>query len=311
LKKVLITGGLGFIGSNLAERCIDLGYDTTIISKSDLKIKNIDKIKNKIKLIFIDVKNIKDEVKNFDYIFHLAGTTDNYNILKDPYKDVNMNCTATIALLEACKKFNPKVRLVFASTFFVNGNPKNLPVDSSSPCNPLGLYGATRLTGEYFCKIYNKIFDMNSVIVRFTNVFGIKEQFNNKKKAGFNYLINLAIQKKEIPIYDGGNFVRDYIYVEDVVNACLTIAKKGKINKIYYVGRGKPIKFKDMIKIVIDECGGGKIKSIDPPDFHKRIGIKNFVCNNKNLRKLGWKPKISLKEGIKKTIKFYKKNKNE
>ncbi len=310
MKKILITGGLGFIGSNLAEECVKKGYNVTILSKTDSKIKNIENIKNKVKLILLDVRKITKEVKGFDYIFHMAGTTDNYHIYDNPYIDINSNCTGTIALLEACKKYNPKVRIVFASTFFVNGNTKKIPVDPLSPCNPLGLYGATRLAGEHFCQIYNTVFDMNINIVRFTNVFGIKEQANNKKKAGFNYLISLALKGEEIPLYNNGNFFRDYIYVSDVANACLIVAEKGEKSKIYYVGRGEYVKFRELIDIVLKEAGNGKIRIVEPPEFHKKVGILNFVCDNKELKELGWRPKISLEEGIKRTIKYYKKEGN-
>jgi UDP-glucose 4-epimerase len=306
MKKVLITGGLGFIGSNLAEYCVKLGYDVTLISRSDSKINNIKEIKDKIKLIICDVKDINLEVKGMDYIFHLAGTADNHRMMDNSYIDLELNCTATIALLEACKKHNPHVRIIFASTINVNGNPGQIPVDQNSHCNPQGLYGATRLCGEHICQVYNKIFNMNCVIARFSNAFGAKEQTNNKKKAGFNYLISMALRNEEITLYDNGNFLRDYIYVSDVVSACLTLAEKGETSKIYYVGRGEYIKFKELIDIVIEEAKGGKIKSVEPPEFHKKVGVVNFVCDISELTRLGWKPNVSLREGIKKTIEYHK-----
>jgi len=308
-KKVLITGGLGFIGSNIAKKCIELGYDVTILSKSKTKIKNIEDIKNKIKFVKKDINDINLEVKNKDYIFHCASTSDNYNIKDNPYKDININCNGTIALLEACKDNNKNAKIIYPSTFFVNGNLKDLPATPESPINPMGLYSATRLAGEFFCKTYNNVFGLYSVIARFTNVFGIKEQFDNKKKAGFNYLIKLAIKNKEIPLYNNGNFIRDYIYVSDVVDACMTIAEKGKNNNIYYVGRGEKTNFKNLIDIVIEEAKGGFIKSIIPPIFHKNVGITDFYCDNTLLKKLGWKPKVSLRDGIKKTIKYYENEK--
>jgi len=306
MKRILITGGLGFVGSNLAEKCVGLGYDVTILSRSDSKIGNIKHIKDKVKLIILDIRDIDKEVKGFDIIFHLASTTDNYHILDDPYKDIEVNCHGTIALLEACRKHNPGALILFASTFFVNGNPDKLPVTPESPCNPLGLYGATRLAGEHFCRAYNRIFDLKVIIVRFTNLFGVKEQADNKKKAGFNYLIGLAIKGEEIPLYNNGDFIRDYIYIDDAITGCLTAAEKGKIGEIYYIGRGEHTKFRELIDIVIKEAGGGKVKPVDPPDFHNRIGIKDFVCDNTPLKELGWKPEVSLKEGIKRTIKHYR-----
>lgn len=306
MKKAMIIGGLGFIGSYLAKKCVESGYEVTILSRSDSKIENIKKIRDSVNLILMDVKDIGKEVEGFDCIFHLAGSTDNYAITENqPYKDIEMNCNSTIALLEACKKYNTKARIIFASTFFVNGNLEKLPATPDSPCNPLGLYGATRLAAEHFCRIYHKVFDMDIIVVRFTNVFGAREQIS-RKKAGFNYLIKLAVEGKEIPLYNNGDFIRDYIYVSDAADACLIVAEKGKTNETYYIGRGESIKFKQMIDIVVN-LTKAKIKSVSPPNFHKRVGIIDFVCDNKPLKSLGWTPTISLEEGIKKTIEYYKK----
>ncbi|MBI4972865.1 MAG: NAD-dependent epimerase/dehydratase family protein [Candidatus Omnitrophica bacterium] len=305
MKKVLIIGGLGFIGCHLAEQCIDKGYEVSILSRSKGKIKNIQEIEKRIKLIIKDAKDLGEEVKGFDYIFHLAGSTDNYAIIEDqPYKDIEMNCTATIALLEAVKKYNPKARVVFASTFFVNGRPEKLPVDANAKCEPLGVYGATRLAAEHFCRVYHNVFDLDIVIARFTNVFGDREQPSNKK-AGFNYMIKKAVDGGEILLYDNGDFYRDYIYVTDAASACITIAEKGRTGEVYYVGRGEFVKFKELTNIVAREAGVN-VKPVTPPDFHKRVGIKDFVCDNTKLKKLGWEPKVSIKEGIKKTIHYYK-----
>ncbi|MBI2004043.1 NAD-dependent epimerase/dehydratase family protein [Candidatus Pacearchaeota archaeon] len=250
----------------------------------------------------------KSDVADKDYIFHLAGTVDNYAIKEgEPYKDIEINCNGTIALLEACKKYNPKARIIFGSTFFVNGNADKLPVNADSPCNPQGLYPATRLAAEHFCHIYHNVFNLDVIIARFTNVFGPFEDGNNKKKAGFNFMINQAVKGEEIQLYNNGNFIRDYIYVDDVADACRTIAEKGKTNKTYYVGRGEFTKFRKLIDIIKEQIPNTKVKAITPPDFHKNVGIVDFVCDNSELKKLGWTPRVSLEEGIKKTIDFYKK----
>lgn len=304
-KKVLIIGGLGFIGSHLVKKCLAKGYAVTIFSRAG-KTDNIEEVKDKVKLITKDLKDIDEEVKGFDFIFNLAGSVDNYAIIDNqPYRDIEANCITAIALLEACRKHNPTVRLIFASSFFVNGNVKDLPVTAESPCNPLGLYPATKLAAEHFFKIYHNVFGLDIVIARFTNVFGTFEQANNKKKAGFNYLINLALKGQDIPLYNNGDFFRDYIFVEDVADACIVLAEKGETNKIYYVGRGEFIKFKKLIDIVAGETGVG-ITPIEPPQFHKNVGITNFVADVTDLKELGWQPKFSLEEGIKKTIQYYK-----
>ena len=307
MKNILITGGLGFIGSNLARKSIENKHKVTLLSRSFEKKRNIKGIEGKVTLIHKDIRKISEEdVRDKDYIFHLASTVDNNNINSNPYLDIEVNCDGTIALLEACREHNPNTRIVYASTFFVNGNLESLPATPDSPCNPQGLYPATRLAGEHFCRTYNQVFGLNSIVSRFTNVFGIYEEWNNKKKAAFNHLIKLATEDKEVPIYGDGSFMRDYIYVEDAVSGLLKIAEKGKRGEIYYIGRGEGTKFSDLIDIVIEESGSGRKISIPSPKFHNQVGIGNYYCDNSKLKELGWEPKISLREGIKRTIEFYK-----
>src|SRR3989344_673498 len=309
-KNILITGGMGFIGSHLAKRYVENGENVSLLSKSTSKIRNISGVNDKINLIIKDIREISEsDVANKDYIFHFAGTVDNYAIKEDqPFKDIEINCNGTIALLEACKNYNSKARIIFGSTFFVNGNVDKLPVNENSTCNPLGLYPATRLAGEHFCHIYNHVFDLDSVITRFTNVFGPFEQGDNKRKAGFNFMINQAVKGEEIQLYNNGNFIRDYIYVDDVIDACVTIAEKGERDKIYYVGRGEFTKFKTLIEIIKKQIPDLEVKPVDPPEFHKSVGIVDFVCDNSKLKSLGWTPKISLEEGIRRTIEYYHSN---
>jgi len=305
-KNILITGGLGLIGSRLAEKYVESGENVTILSRSDKRISNIKGLEDKITLKIKDINDISPEdVANQDYIFHFASTVDNYNINDQPHLDVNVNCNGTISLLEACRASNPNARVVYPSTFFVNGNVE-LPATPESPCEPLGLYPATKLASEHFCKIYNRVFDMNTVIARFTNVFGENEANDNKKKAAFNYLMGLALKDEEIPLYDAGNFYRDYIFVDDVADACQVIAEKGKTGEVYYVGNGKAQSFKELIDMVVEEAGSGTIKNIEPPEFHNRVGIKDYYCDNTPLKNLGWESKVPVREGIRRTIEHYK-----
>ncbi|MFA5173823.1 MAG: NAD-dependent epimerase/dehydratase family protein [Candidatus Pacearchaeota archaeon] len=309
-KKILITGGLGFIGSGIARKNVEIGNEVTILTRSLSKINNIADIHNRVNLSVRDIREIqKEDVEDKDYIFHLAGTVDNYAIKEgQPYKDININCAGTIALLEAMREYNPQAKLMFASTFFVNGNVDKLPVNAESPCHPLGLYPTTRLAAENFCQVYNNVFDIPFLIARFTNVFGPPERGDNNKKAGFNFMINQAVKGEELKVYNNGDFYRDYIYVDDVVDGCQTLAEKGEIGHIYYVGRGEFVKFKKLIDIIGQQIPGLKTTPIVPPKFHKNVGITDFVCDNTPLKNLGWSPKVSLEEGIKRTIEFYRAN---
>jgi len=291
--KILITGGLGFVGSQLSNHYYKNEHDVTIITKSLDKISNIRNCP-KIKILKKDIRLIDDDCKGYDLIFHLASTVHNYHILDDPYIDVDINCNGTIRLLESCRQFNPSVRMIYVSSFFVNnGKPK-------------ALYGATKLCAEYICKIYNKVFGLNISIARLSNVFGPGEQKNNNKKAAFNRMIQLAIEDKEIKLYNNGNIDRDYIYIDDVVSALEIIADKGEESEVYEVGKGKSLNFKYMVDTIIKESGSGKIVSIEPPEFHKQVGIDDYYCNVDKLKDLGWEPKYTVEEGIRKTIEAYR-----
>jgi UDP-glucose 4-epimerase len=307
VKNVLITGGLGFIGSHLARDCVSAGHTVRILSQTDKKIKNIEGIDTKVDLIIKNIKNISEnDVSGIDWIFHCASTTDNYNIQDSPYLDTEVNCIGTLSVLESCRRYNPKAKIVYPSTFFVNGNLSHLPATPDSPCEPLGLYPATKLAAENFCKIYGKVFGLETTIARLTNVFGVNEQRDNKKKAAFNNLIRLAVEGKEVPLYSNGDFIRDYIYVTDVTSALTTLAEKGEAGKVYYVGNGKPLKFKQLMDIVIEEAGDGKLVPIEPPQFHKKVGIVDYYCDNTPIINLGWEPKISMREGIRRVVQEYK-----
>lgn len=305
--KILVTGGLGFIGSHLSESLINQGHEVTILSRSNLKIDNIKHFKDKVELLIKDVKEIKDEVKNFDVIFHLAGSTDNYAIIEDDLeRDIELNCKGILYLLNSCKKHNPKIKIIFASTFFVVGIPEKLPVDETARCKPLSLYPATRLCGEHICNIYHNVYGLDIIIARFANVFGEREQCLNKKKAAFNFMINTALNDGELTLYDSGDIIRDYIHVKDVVDACITLMEKGVSNEVYFVGRGEGIEIRKLFEMVINIVGSGKIKNIPTPNFHKKVGIRDFYCDISKISKLGWKPKISIEEGIKLTADYYK-----
>lgn len=307
MSNILITGGLGFIGSNLAHKYVERGDNITLLSKTKNKIKNIEGIENNIKLVLKDIKDIsKEDVENKDIIFHCASTVDNYNIQDSPYLDNEINCIGTIALLEACRNYNKNAKIVYISTFFVNGNLKKLPANEESKCEPLGIYPATKLAAEYFCKIYHRIFGLKTVIARLTNVFGVREQRDNNKKAAFNRMINTAVNGGTIKLYDNGIIKRDYIYVDDVISALIILSERGESERIYYIGRGEGIKFKDMVDIIIKEAKGGDVEVIKVPKFHKASGIDDFWCDNNLIKSLGWSPKISIEEGVKRVVREYK-----
>ena len=301
--KILITGGLGFIGSALANRlCRE--HQVTVLTRS---------VKGQARLRFpervrIRVEAVEDvkaaDCAGMDLVVHCASTVDNYNILTDPYLDVRTNCAGTIALLEACKEHKPK--FLFVSTFFVYGNAPKLPVDERSPCEPLGLYPATRLCAEQFCKIYGRLHSFPVNICRLTNVYGPGEAFDNTKKGAFNYLIRKAQLGEPINVYRGGDFFRDYLYIDDAVEALVTVAERAPAGKLYLAGYGEPVMFKDLMECLHRLTGRkSSIGSIDPPPFHQVVGMRNFSANISKIKALGWAPKVGYEEGIRRTLASY------
>lgn len=310
MKRVLITGGLGFVGSNLAEDLVRKGYRVILISRSNRKIQNIAAMAEKVKLEYGDVTNfdwLRKTISTIrpDIIFHLAGQLTSYESFEKPLYDVNVNAESTIALLEAVRKLNKSCRFILGSTFWVVGKPKNLPINEGTPCKPLNIYAANRLASEHYCKIYNIAYDMDALIMRLTNTFGIKEQFSNPRKAALNYLIYKGYKGQNITIYDEGRFFRDYVYVSDVVSAAEIIMERGKAGECYFVGTGVKTWFYEIGKW-IEELTDGKLVYIESPDFHKRIAVGNIVIDNTKIRNLRWNWRVSVKQGIKKTLKYYK-----
>lgn len=306
--RVLITGGLGFIGSEIAKYYADNNHDVTVLSRTKGKIKNIEPYysQGKINLIHSSLIFIKkSHINNIDLIFHCASTVDNYNIHNRPFEDVSLNTYGTNSLLEICKQHNPKVQIIYISTFFVNGNPSELPVTDKTAERPLGLYGATKLCAEHICQTYRRVFDMNIKVVRLTNVYGPNEQKSNNKKAAFNRILWDIVNDKEVQIYNN-TAIRDFIYIDDVISGLVKVAEKGDKEQLYYISTNDGFKFSNLVEMAINEANSGRIKYIDPPEFHNQVGIGDFWADNTPLKNLGWKQKISLREGIKTIIDYYK-----
>lgn len=310
MKRILITGGLGFVGSNLAEDLVKKGYSVIILSKSKRKLQNISSIIDKVSIEYGDVTDFNWLEKTIlrykpDVIFHLAGQLTSYESFEKPLYDVDVNAKSTIVILETIRKLNKICRFILGSTFWVVGKPRALPVNEETPCNPLNIYAANRLAAENYCKIYHRVYDMDTLIMRLTNTFGIKEQHDNPKKAALNNLIYKGYKGQTIPIYDEGKFFRDYIYISDVVSAAEVIMERGEPGECYFVGTGVKTWFYEIGKW-LEDLTPGKIVYVESPDFHKRINVGNIVVDNSKIKSLGWDWKVSVKDGIQKVLDYYR-----
>jgi nucleoside-diphosphate-sugar epimerase len=300
-----ITGGLGLIGSQIANT---LQGQVTILSRS---LNNKQRLTKKATIIQKDLLKISSrDLSGTDIIYHCASTVHNYHVLTDPHIDIQTNLTGTITLLEAVKNLKKKPVFVYLSTFFVYGNTHDetkKSINEKSSTDPLAIYPATKLCAESIIKLYGKLYNIPYRIVRLTNVYGEHESFDNKKKGALNFLIMQAVRGEKLNIYRGGNFYRDYIYVDDVVSALMFLEKKQTVNEIFLIGFGKPVYFKELITHLHNVTGNKSlIEEIEPPEFHKIVGIRNFKADTSKINNLGWKAKIDYKEGIERIVNYYK-----
>ena len=240
-------------------------------------------------------------------IIHLAGNTSHSKSFEKPLQDVDSNTKSTLFMLEKIRQLKIQCKFILGSTFIVIGKPKKLPVTEKSSCNPTTIYGTNRLASEHLCKIYHELYGINTNIFRITNSYGPREQIIPNKNA-VNFLIHKAFMKEKISIYNKGEFFRDLIFVDDVISGITAIINKGKPGELYWISSGKKLWFKNFAKLLnkYTQC---KVDYPPTPNYTKKVDVGNFVVSNTKLKKLGWKPKTTINEGIKKTLDFFENTK--
>jgi UDP-glucose 4-epimerase len=304
--KIMITGGMGFIGSHLADELIKK-HKIIILTKSYSKKSNLAPNK-KIKLEKVDVTNFLKLGKSIernrpDVIIHLAGQTSHSKSFEDPLGDIDSNTKSTLFILEKIRQLDLKCRFILGSTFIVIGKPIKLPVNEETSCNPTTIYGTNRLASEHYCKIYHNVYGLDTVIFRITNSFGPREQHIPTKNA-VNYLIYKAHKGEKITIFNKGNWYRDLIYVSDVISAIDTILQKGKSGQTYWISSGRKTWFYQLGRI-LTQLTGTKVEYVKAPAYTKKTDVGNFIVDNSKLKSLGWKPRITTKVGIQKTLEYF------
>jgi len=233
----------------------------------------------------------------------LAGETSHSNSFLDPMNDVDSNIKSTICALETIRKNKIKCRFILGSTFVTIGKPEKLPINENSICNPTTIYGASKLNCENLCKIYNNVYDLDTIIFRITNSFGPREQTISNKNA-INYLIFRAFNGEQITLFSKGKFFRDLIYITDVISALQIIMKKGKSGNLYWISSGKKTWFYKFGNLLTKNTGT-KVVFSPTPKYTKKTDVGNFVVDNSKLKKLGWSQKVSIEQGITKTLDYF------
>ncbi|HVZ62326.1 MAG TPA: NAD-dependent epimerase/dehydratase family protein [Candidatus Nitrosotalea sp.] len=307
--KIMITGGVGFIGSHLCDEFLKNGHDVIVLTKSYSKANNVSNIRGKITIETVDVVDFTELGKSIEknkpeVIIHLAGQTSHSKSFEDPMYDLDVNAKSTLFILEKIRAMDLKCRFILGSTFIVIGKPQTLPVTEDTSCNPTTIYGANRLLSEYYCKIYNNVYGLDTLIFRITNSFGPREQIIPNKNA-VNFLIYKAFKGEEITLYDEGKMFRDLIYITDVVSGIKTIMEKGKSGNVYWISSGKKTWFYELGNW-LHNLTNSPIKYVESPQYTKKVDVGNFVVDNSKLQSLGWKINTSVKEGIEKTLEYFK-----
>lgn len=319
-KEVLITGGLGFIGSNLTIELVRRGAHVTIVDnmlpRQGGNLFNIHDVKDRVRVNISDVRNelsMNHLVQGMDYIFHLAGQVNHVDSMRNPVQDLEINCRGTLVLLEALRQFNRSAKVIFAGTRGEYGASVKLPVDEDHPTNPKGIYAVTNLTAEKMILVYDDIYGIPGACLRITNTYGPRHQMMHDEYGVFNWFIRKAMDNEDIPVFGDGRILRDFLYVDDLVECMLAVAQtENAYGEVFNIGSGIPVSFVDLAKTIVGVAGSGRAifaeftrerKEVEPGDYYADITkIKNVT---------GWKPTTALEDGIKKTIEFYRTFKKE
>ena len=313
-KKVLITGGLGFIGSNLARRLVQLGADVTLVDslipQYGGNLFNIHDFKDQVNVNICDVRDpfaMKYLVKEKDYLFNLAGQTSHLDSMSDPQTDLDINASAQLSILEACRQANPEIKIIFASTRQLYGKPDYLPVDEKHPIRPVDVNGINKLAGEWYHLLYNNVYGIRACALRLTNTYGPGMRVKDARQTFLGIWVRQILEGQPIRVFGDGQQLRDFNYVDDCVEALLLAASQEIANgKVYNLGSSEVINLKDLADLLTHLSDGASYELVPFPPERKAIDIGDYYSDFSLIQQeLGWTTKIDLREGLKKTLGFY------
>lgn len=316
-KRVLITGGLGFIGSNLARRLVALGAQVTLadslIPQYGGNHQNIADIRGQVTVNVCDVRDrfaFEYLVQGQDFLFNLAGQTSHLDSMTDPQTDLDINASAQLSILEACRRTNLGIRLVFASTRQLYGRPDYLPVDERHPIRPVDVNGINKLAGEGYHLLYSNVYGIRSSVLRLTNTYGPGMRVKDARQTFLGIWIRQLVEGHPIKVFGDGRQLRDFNYVDDVVDALLFAASREEaIGQVMNLGSDEVISLKDLAQLLVTVNGAGSWELVPFPPERKVIDIGNYYGNWALANSLlGWRPTIKLEEGLKRSLEYYRLN---
>ncbi len=316
-KEVLITGGAGFIGSNLARRLVMLGAKVTLVDSLiplfGGNLRNVEDIRDKVTLNISDVRDpfaMAYLIKGKHYLFNLAGQTSHLDSMTDPQTDLSINVAAQLSILEACRQHNTSIKIVFASTRQLYGKPEYLPVDEAHPIRPVDVNGINKLAGEWYHLLYNNVYGIRACALRLTNTYGPGMRVKDARQTFLGIWIRNVIEGKPILVFGDGTQLRDFNYVDDVVDALLLAALDPKADgQVFNLGSKEVVNLLQVAQMLSELKAGASYQVVPFPPERKAIDIGDYYSNfDKFQATTGWQPKISLSQGLAICLDYYEKH---
>ena len=314
-RRVMITGGLGFIGSNLARRLAALGADVllvdSLIPDYGGNLFNIDGLEDHVRVNVADVRQASTMnylVRDREVIFNLAGQVSHIDSMRDPHTDLEINCRSQLTLLEACRHHNPGVKVVYASTRQVYGKPEHLPVTEQHLVRPTDVNGINKAAGEYYHLVYNNVFGVRACSLRLTNTYGPRQLIRHNRQGFIGWFIRLALEDREIDVFGDGSQIRDFVYVDDAVEAFLRAGATDTVNgEVFNVGGDEHLAHRDLVRLLVEVAGTGRFRFVEWPPEKKAIDIGSFYADASRFKAAtGWAPEVSMRDGLARTFAFYR-----
>lgn len=312
-KRVVITGGLGFIGSNLAHALVASRAHVVIVDAllppyggNQFNVKdirqNIDVINGDVR----DMDSMSSVLEGADIVFHLAGQVSYLDSIHKPFNDLDFNGRGTLTVLEALRKVSPDARVIFSSSRLVYGRILTLPVREDHPTTPLSLYGLHKLLGEHYMRLYAHSLGMSTVSIRIPNPYGPRQQMKHGKYSIVGWFVRQAMDGKTLTVFGDGSQERDYLYITDLVDAMMMLAIFGEPGDVYNVGAHERVQFGDMVDAVLDAVPTGRKEYVPWPDDYEKNETGDYIADTSKLEALtNWRPRVSLQEGIAKMVAYY------
>ena len=313
-RRVLVTGGMGFIGSTLAIRLAELGADVTVLDSLTPDYggnpANLAGYEGRIRVNISDVRDVhslKYLVQGQQVLFNLAGQTSHLDSMQDPFTDLEINCRAQLSILETCRTHNPELRLVFASTRQLYGRPDYLPVDEKHPLRPVDVNGINKLSGEFYHLLYQQVYGIPTTVLRLTNTFGPRMRIRDARQTFVGIWIRRILEGQPFEVW-GGQQLRDFTYVDDCVDAMLLAATRPQaVGRCYNLGGMTPVSLATLAERLVLVNGSGQFVRRDFPADRKKIDIGDFYSDDQMIRdELGWNPVTDLDQALSRTLEYYR-----